>query len=233
MYNGDYKLAESTAARRRVHLHCVDATDGITPELGEAGGQPQLSKNGGAWANTSATLTAVGNGGYYVELTTGEFDTLGKFRVRYKSANTAEAMAFGQVVAYDPFSASNLGLSNLDGAITAIPAAVWAALTSGLVTAGSIGKKLADWVLGSDSKVLLSSTEPNVLADALLARDLGSAPGALNERTVRAAFRAIRNKSSIAAGVLTVTKEDDATPAWTAAVATDPAAQPITGVDPV
>src|SRR3990170_313894 len=35
--------------------------------------------------------------------------------------------------------------------------AIWDALTSALVTAGSVGKKLADWVLGSDSKVILSN----------------------------------------------------------------------------
>jgi hypothetical protein len=35
--------------------------------------------------------------------------------------------------------------------------AIWDQLTSGLTAAGSIGKKLADWVLGSDSKVLLSN----------------------------------------------------------------------------
>lgn len=35
--------------------------------------------------------------------------------------------------------------------------AIWDALTSALTTASSIGKKLSDWVLGSDSKVLLSS----------------------------------------------------------------------------
>jgi len=35
--------------------------------------------------------------------------------------------------------------------------AIWDALTSALTTAGSIGKKLADWVLGSDAKVILSN----------------------------------------------------------------------------
>jgi hypothetical protein len=35
--------------------------------------------------------------------------------------------------------------------------AVWDALTSALTTVGSIGKKLADWVLGSDNKVILSN----------------------------------------------------------------------------
>jgi hypothetical protein len=35
--------------------------------------------------------------------------------------------------------------------------AIWDALTSAFTTAGSIGKKLADWVLGSDNKVILSN----------------------------------------------------------------------------
>jgi len=35
--------------------------------------------------------------------------------------------------------------------------AIWDALTSALTTVGSIGKKLADWVLGSDNKVILSN----------------------------------------------------------------------------
>lgn len=35
--------------------------------------------------------------------------------------------------------------------------AVWDALTSALTTVGSVGKKLADWVLGSDSKAILSN----------------------------------------------------------------------------
>ena len=71
-------------------------------------------------------------------------------------------------------------------------------------------------------------------ADAILARDLGSGSGAgtLDERTVRSALRFVRNKWSVAGGTLTVKKEDDATTAWTAAVSTDPAADPVTGSDP-
>lgn len=98
-----FKLGELTANRRRPKLYLVDATDGITPETGEAAGQPQISKNGGAWANTAATLVAIGNGGYYVELTAAELDTLGDISVRYKSANTAEFQMTFPVVAYDPF----------------------------------------------------------------------------------------------------------------------------------
>jgi len=112
------KKSESTAARRRVPIHLVDATDGITPETGEASGQPQYSKNGGTWTSTSATLSAVGNGFYYVELTAGELDTEGWIAIRYKSANTAEFQVVMQVVAYDPFDATTLGLTNLDATVS-------------------------------------------------------------------------------------------------------------------
>lgn len=113
-----YQLSEATAAQRRVFLHLVDATDGITPETGEAAGQPQISKNGAAFGNTTATLTAVANGLYYVELTAAELDTVGQVAVRYKSGNTAEAQVLNQVVSFDPYSAADLGLTNLDAAVS-------------------------------------------------------------------------------------------------------------------
>ena len=108
-----YLLSEGTAAERRFPVYLVDATDGITPETGESAGQPQISKAGGAWANTTNTLTAIGNGAYYVELTATELNTLGTFQVRYKSANTAEFNMDGQVVAYDPNDTVRLGLTAL------------------------------------------------------------------------------------------------------------------------
>jgi hypothetical protein len=67
-------------------------------------------------------------------------------------------------------------------------------------------------------------------ADALLGRTISG--GANGGRTVTSAFRAIRNKVEISAGTLTVNEEDDATPAWTAAVTTS-AGNPISAVDPV
>lgn len=100
-----YTLSEGTAARRRFPVYLVDATDGLTPETGESGGQAQISKVGGAWANTTATLTAVGNGHYYVELTATELNTLGYFAIRYKSANTAEFNMDGQVISFDLMAA--------------------------------------------------------------------------------------------------------------------------------
>lgn len=72
------------------------------------------------------------------------------------------------------------------------------------------------------------------VADAILARDLGSGTGAgtLDERTVRSALRAIRNKWTVASGTHTVYKEDDTTTAWTAALSSSASADPVTGSDP-
>jgi hypothetical protein len=67
------------------------------------------------------------------------------------------------------------------------------------------------------------------IADKMLGRNL--AGGADGTRTVQDALRLLRNKASIAAGTLTVCEEDDATPAWTAAVSTT-AGDPLSAVDP-
>jgi len=56
------------------------------------------------------------------------------------------------------------------------------------------------------------------IADTMLGRNL--AGGSDGGRTVRDALRASRNKSAISGSTLTIYQEDDATPAWTAAVST-------------
>lgn len=68
-------------------------------------------------------------------------------------------------------------------------------------------------------------------ADALLNRDM-SAVSDSNSRSPLNALRFIRNKWDVAAGTLTVKKEDDSTTAWTATVSTSAGADPIVGNDP-
>jgi len=93
----EFQVLEPVATRRIFFLFLVDATDGITPENGEAAGQPQYSKNGAAFGNTVDTLHFTGNGAYYITLDPGEIDTLGWILVRYKSANTAEFSSLAAV----------------------------------------------------------------------------------------------------------------------------------------
>lgn len=124
---------QATASRRRVYFHLVDATDGMTPETGEAGGQPQISSNGAAFTNTGiGTLTAIGNGRYYADLTQAAVATTGtRIETRYQSAETAECPGESvQVVAFDPDDAASLGLSRLDTTVSsrATVAEVWGEL---------------------------------------------------------------------------------------------------------
>lgn len=80
-----------------------------------------------------------------------------------------------------------------------------------------------------------ASAELNNIADATLDRNMAtgtdSGTNSTSVRTPRQALRALRNKASIAAGVATVTKEDDSTTSWTAAVATT-AGNPVSSIDP-
>ena len=69
------------------------------------------------------------------------------------------------------------------------------------------------------------------MADAILTRDWTLVSGEA-ARSVLNALRFLRNKWSIAGGTLTVTKENDATPAWTAALTSTAGAQAVTAVDP-
>jgi hypothetical protein len=131
---------EATASQRRVYFHLVDATDGITPETGEAGGQPQVSSDGAAFTNTGiGTLSAIGNGRYYADLTQAMVATAGTLiETRYKSANTAECPGDSvQVVAFDPNSASNLGLSSLPDAPPGAAGGVFIAGSNAATTAAT------------------------------------------------------------------------------------------------
>jgi hypothetical protein len=98
------KQNETVADRRRMYFHVVDVNDGMTPENGEAGGQPQLSIGGAAWTDSDNTLILIGNGRYYVELSASEVANTCVIEGRYKSANTAEIPGTTiQIVAQDPF----------------------------------------------------------------------------------------------------------------------------------
>ena len=69
------------------------------------------------------------------------------------------------------------------------------------------------------------------IADAILKRDFSAITGE-SSRSLLNAARFLRNKWSVSSGTLTVTKENDSTTAWTAAVTGTAGADPVTGVDP-
>lgn len=195
-----FKLSEGTAARRRMYLHLVDSVDGISVETGEAGGQPQYSKNGAAFGSTSATLTAVGQGMYYVELTAGELDTLGVLAIRYKSANTAEFQDVASVVAYDPYSAA-LGLTIPAAADNAD--AVWDELKAGHAVADSFGDYLDDEI----------SSRPTAADNADAVWDEAQADhlivGSLGE-SMKNTAKVLRTQTAVGGGASTITLDGGA-----------------------
>src|SRR5687768_8226430 len=101
-----FQVAENNNERRRVFFHLVDATDGITPEAGEAGGTATISFNGRTPVNSVNTLVAVdaSKGDYYLELSTSEIAYPGLLLTHYKSANTAHFAQECQVMAFDPYT---------------------------------------------------------------------------------------------------------------------------------
>lgn len=154
--------SSGTAAYRRFPLYLVDATDGITAETGEAAGQPQISKNGAAFANTTATLTAIGNGAYYVELTTTELNTLGVITVRYKSAATAEFSMSARVILADLFDFPLVTTTGMSQPVAdLISDTVWDELRSAHTAGGSFGQGAASVqgnITGSVASVTAVST---------------------------------------------------------------------------
>lgn len=93
-------------------------------------------------------------------------------------------------------------------------------LAAGQVTVGTNNDKTG---------YALTVAERASVADKLLGRTV--AGGADGGRTVTNALRSSVNKVAIAAGTMTVYQEDDATPAFTAAVVTS-AGNPISSIDP-
>jgi hypothetical protein len=94
---------------------------------------------------------------------------------------------------------------------------VWEYATRTL-TSGAAPSTVDIWTYGTRTLTSGAAPSATTIADAVLNRKLdstGDGTDTLNERTVRSALRAMRNKVVVASGVMTVSKEDDTTTAWT------------------
>ncbi len=93
---------------------------------------------------------------------------------------------------------------------------------------------LLDKIPMSDGSVSFNSTVLAAIADAYLDRDMsvGTDSGSATVRTPRQALRFLRNKWTLTGDTLSVKKENDATESWSATVAHDASAEPITECDP-
>lgn len=111
---------ESNALLRRVRFD-IRGLDGLTPATGEAGGQPQISVNDGAWTNTGiSVLSAIGNGRYYATVDQSVIATPGiAVQSRFKSGSTVETPGESlQVVGYDPNGYQGTGARTINLTVT-------------------------------------------------------------------------------------------------------------------
>jgi hypothetical protein len=92
-------------------------------------------------------------------------------------------------------------------------------------TIGAIGT-------GGITDASLATSAKEGIADGVLLRDWTAIITSVPNRCLLNAARFLRNKWSVLAGVLTVTKEDDTTTAWDGVVTGNALADPITSVDP-
>lgn len=94
--------------------------DSASPTIGKSGLtlSVTLSKNGAAFAPATGTVTELTLGHYYLMPSAADAGTLGPLVVRATAPGAVEFVTAYRVVAFDPYSAVNLGLTNLDTAIS-------------------------------------------------------------------------------------------------------------------
>lgn len=110
---------------------------------------------------------------------------------------------------------------------------VWASATRTITGTAAGAITAASHAAGAIDAASLATDAVNEIADGLLDRNLatGTDSGSATVRTVRQAFRALRNRVAIAAGTATIYKEDDTTASWTSTITTA-AGNPISESNP-
>lgn len=185
-------LSEGTAARRRVYIRLVLASDGVTPatsaDVTAAAGRFMTNgADGGATTNNIVEIDSTDlPGEWYLELTSGELTTLGvgRHRVRFKETDSLESIGgYFDIVAYDPWAAGFPVLSIANNAITA------SAIASDAITAA----KIAADALTAAKVAADVGTE---LANALLDLAAGVETGLTLRQHMRLSASALYGKSS-------------------------------------
>jgi hypothetical protein len=177
-----YIKAGTTAAQlKTATFFCVDATDGKTPETGEAGGQPEISVSNAAWTTTGiGTLQSDGLGGYFAVLTDATVNTQDRtIRTRYKSSNTLLAIGTTFITtAYDPANATQ-SVSLVAGAVTT------AAIADGALTAAKFAANAITSTVVADGTITAAKIGADAITNAKIADNAiaveNIASGALSE----------------------------------------------------
>lgn len=158
-------LKQSTA--RDLMVFMTDSADHVTGKTGLTLAIT-ASKNGGAFSSISPTVTDRGSGWYSVALTTTHTNTLGDLALHVTASGADPTDLLVDVVAYDPQSATNLGLSKFTDIETDtqdIQSRLPAALVSGRIDA-SVGAMAANVMTAAAAAADLTTELQSGLATA-------------------------------------------------------------------
>jgi hypothetical protein len=122
-----YDIQQSTTSYPLLFL-MISSTDHVSPATGLTP-TVVLSKSGGAFASPSGAVTEIANGWYKVAGNATDTNTLGPLVLHASSAGADDSDIVYNIVAYNPQSSTNLGLTSLPTAN--------AATSGGLPTIGS------------------------------------------------------------------------------------------------
>ena len=229
-----------TNAAPTVRLFAYDSTTGLAKTgLLFSGVTINYARDNGA--NVALTLvtatlgTWVANG--FVERGAGVYDLYLPVAANASGAKALLITATAAATVFDPF-VLQLGTDDLSTAgltageiATAVAAPSAATIATAVAAPSSATITTAVWSAGTRELTSVTPAQREAIADTILGRAIqGAANGG---RTVTSALRALRNRVARSGATLTVYQEDDTTAAFTAALTTDTAAAPITGVDPV
>lgn len=112
------KQSETTAARRTIYFTAVNTADDSAYTSTLSGADIMISKAGGAEAASTGTATHIATGLFKYEFAVGEIDTLGEVSLRLAKTGVYNDVRVVNVVPFDPYSSTSLGLSNLNATVS-------------------------------------------------------------------------------------------------------------------
>ncbi len=100
----------------------VDSADHIAGKTGLAP-TVTIAKNGGAFGSAAGAVTELGSGWYCLEANATDRNTLGGLAIHAAATGADPTDIYYSIVAYNPYSATDLGLTNLNAPVGSIPTA--------------------------------------------------------------------------------------------------------------
>jgi len=112
------KQGETTAARRTIYFTAVNTADDSVYTGALSGADIMVGKAGGAEAASTGAATHIATGLFKYVLAAAECDTLGEVSLRIAKSGVYNDVRTCNVVAFDPYTGSDLGLTNLDTSVS-------------------------------------------------------------------------------------------------------------------